>query len=160
MDRPGMTALLADLRAGVITQVVVWRLDRLGRTAKGLLQFFEEELAPRKVGFLSLRDAVDLSTPSGRLMLTILAAVAQFETEVRSERQRAGIETAKANNGGRCPWGGRAKGTRVKVSAEKETAVKAMYEAKTPVSEIARVIGLGRQTVYRVLGRWERRATA
>lgn len=160
MDRPGMTALLTDIRAGVITQVVVWRLDRLGRTAKGLLQFFEEELAPRKVGFVSLRDAVDLSTPSGRLMLTILAAVAQFETEVRSERQRAGIEAARAKNDGRCHWGGRRKGTRVKVSAEKEAAVKAMYEADKPIAEIARVVGLGRQSVYRVLGLWQRPATA
>ena len=106
---------------------------------------------------MSLRDAVDLSTPSGRLMLTVLAAVAQFETEVRGERQRAGIEAAKVANGGSCPWGGRAKGTKVRATAEKEAAIKAMSEAGTTVAEIARVVGLGRQTVYRVLGRWERR---
>ena len=50
MARPGMDRLLADLRAGAVTQVVVWRLDRLGRTAKGLLQLFEEELAPARWG--------------------------------------------------------------------------------------------------------------
>lgn len=91
-------------------------------------------------------------------MLTILAAVAQFETEVRGERQRAGIEVVRAKSGGKCPWGGRSKGTRVKVTAEKESAVKAMVEAGKPVAEVARVVGLCRQTVYRVLGRWERKA--
>lgn len=97
-----------------------------------------------------------LFTTSGRLRPTVFAAVAQFETEVRGERQRAGIEAAKVANGGSCPWGGRARGTKVRATAE-EAAIKAMSEAGTPVAEIARVVGLGRQTVYRVLGRWERR---
>ena len=90
LERPGLEKLLSDVRAGKVKKVVVWRLDRLGRTAKGLHEFFEELLSLR-VGFLSLRDSLDLSTPAGRLMAGVLASVAQYETEVRRERQLAGI---------------------------------------------------------------------
>lgn len=151
MDRPGMDCLLADVRAGVVKKVVVWRLDRLGRTAKGLLDFFDE-LDRHHVALVSLRDAIDSTTPSGRLMRTVLAAVAEFETEVRSERQRAGIAAAKAAHGGKAPWGGRKKGTRIAVTVEKETAIRTMSAQQTPISEIARVVGVSRPTVYKVLG--------
>ena len=156
MERPGMERLLRDIRLGKITKVVVWRLDRLGRTAKGLLDLFAE-LQARNCGFVSLRDAIDLGTPSGRLLLVVLAGVAQFETEVRSERQRAGIEAVKARNGGKCPWGGRKIGTRVTVTEEKERAVKTMSADGKSVAEISRVVGVTRQTVYRVLGQWTRK---
>jgi DNA invertase Pin-like site-specific DNA recombinase len=98
---------------------VVWRLDRLGRTVSGLARLFEE-LQARKVGLVSLRDGLDLHTAAGRLMAHVLASVAAYELEVKSERQRAGIEAARAENGGRCPWGGRKPGTRVKVTEEVE----------------------------------------
>jgi DNA invertase Pin-like site-specific DNA recombinase len=156
MDRPGMQRLLADIRTGKVTKVVVWRLDRLGRTAKGLLELMDE-LTAVGCGFLSLKDAIDLSTASGRLLLTVLAGVAQFETEVRSERQRAGIEAAR--EAGKT-WGGRKAGTRVTVTEEKEEAVKAMHGANKPIAEIARVTGLSRQTCYKVLGLWSRKAEA
>jgi len=64
LDRPAMTRLLADIRAGRIKSVVVWRLDRLGRTAKGLTALFDE-LVALKVNFVSLKDGIDLSTPAG-----------------------------------------------------------------------------------------------
>ncbi len=157
MARPGFDKLLRDIRAGKVKKVVVWRLDRLGRTARGLLQFFEDELQPRRVGFVSLKDSIDLSTAAGRMMVGVLASVAQFEAEVRSERQRAGIEAAKEAHGGKVPWGGRVKGSRSKRVAEKEQAVKDMAEAEKPVSDIARVTGLTRQTIYRILGKWDRK---
>ena len=157
MDRPGMDRLVADIRTGAVKRVVVWRLDRLGRTAKGLLDLFDE-LDRAGVALVSLKDSLDTATPAGRLMRTILAAVAQFETEVRSERQRAGIDAAKAKNGGKAGWGGRKPGTRITVTPEKEAAVKAMFAAGKGVTEVSRVVGLSRQTCYRVAGRWTRKA--
>lgn len=156
MERPGMTRLLADIRSGKVTRVVCWRLDRLGRTARGLHDLIGE-LVERKVGFVSLREGVDLGTPAGRMMVGVLASIAQFETEVRSERQRAGIEAAKEANGGKVPWGGRRPGVRVKLTQEKEAHIKAMFKDGKTVAEIARVTELGRQTVYRCLNLWQRK---
>jgi DNA invertase Pin-like site-specific DNA recombinase len=112
-----------------------------------------EELLSLKVGFLSLRDSLDLSTPAGRLMAGVLASVAQYETEVRRERQLAGIAKVREQHGGRCPWGGRKKGTRVRVTEEKEAAILAMHREKKRVSTIARTVGVTRKTVYAVLKR-------
>jgi DNA invertase Pin-like site-specific DNA recombinase len=66
------------------------RIDRLGRTAWGLLEL-RDELVERRIGFLSLREGLDLETPSGRLLWGIVSSFAQYETEVRFERQRLGI---------------------------------------------------------------------
>jgi DNA invertase Pin-like site-specific DNA recombinase len=81
MARPGWAKLEADLRACKVSAVVCWRLDRLGRTAKGLTSLFQE-LQDRKIGLVSIREGLDLSTPAGRLMAHVLASVAQYETEV------------------------------------------------------------------------------
>ena len=72
----------------------VWRLDQLGRTAKGLLTLLEE-LQVLGVGLVSLREGFDLPTPAGQLMAGVLASVAAYETEVRKELQLAGIAKAK-----------------------------------------------------------------
>ena len=95
MERPGLERLLADVRSGKVTKVCVWSLDRLGRTVKGLLTLLDE-LQSLNVGFVSLREGFDLSTPAGRLMAGVLASVAAYETEVRKERQLAGIAKAQA----------------------------------------------------------------
>ena len=88
MSRPGMDKLLDDLRAGKVERIVVWRLDRLGRTTRGLCQLFEE-LAERKVDLVSLKDGFSLASPAGRLHARILASVAEYETEVRAGRVAA-----------------------------------------------------------------------
>lgn len=152
LERPGLEKLLADVRGGKVRKLVVWRLDRLGRTARGLHELFEELLS-RRVGFLSLRDSLDLSTAAGRLMAGVLASVAQYETEVRRERQFAGIAKVREQNGGRCPWGGRKRGTRVKVTEEKEEAILAMLRENRRISSISRMVGVTRKTVYAVLAR-------
>lgn len=72
MDRPGFRQLVKDMEMGDVDTLVVWRLDRLGRTAKGLINLFDD-LVRRKVNLISLRDELDLVTPSGRLMANILA---------------------------------------------------------------------------------------
>lgn len=149
MDRPGLDKLLADARSGRITKVIVWRLDRLGRTARGLLELLDE-LQRLGVGFVSLREGIDLATPAGRLMLVVLAGVSQYETEVRKERQIAGIEKAKAEGK---TWGGRKVGTRVKLTEEKEALIRQLHGQDTPIAAIARMVGLTRKTVYMALER-------
>jgi DNA invertase Pin-like site-specific DNA recombinase len=152
LERPGWSRLWADVLAGKVQRIVVWRLDRLGRTVSGLARLFEE-LQQRKVGLVSLRDGLDLNTAAGRLMAHVLASVAAYELEVRTERQRAGIEAARAEHGGRCPWGGRKTGTRVKVTEEVERVIRERSAAGDSIASIARVCGLSRVTVYAVLNR-------
>lgn len=149
MERPGLDKLLADVRSGKVSKVCVWRLDRLGRTAKGLLTLLDE-LQVLGIGFVSLREGFDLSTPAGRLMAGVLASVAAYETEVRKERQLAGIAKAKAEGKS---WGGRKAGTRVKVTEEKETVIRQLHDKGYSIASIARTVGLTRKTIYRALGR-------
>src|SRR5262245_4423822 len=151
MTRPELDKLLADARAGKISRVVVWRLDRLGRTAKGLLELLDE-LQRLNVGFVSLREGIDLATPAGRLMLVVLAGVSQYETEVRKERQLAGI--ARAKESGKT-WGGRKPGTRVRLTEEKEALILQLHAEGKPVAAIARMVHLTRRTVYKALARQE-----
>jgi len=120
LERPGMEKLLDDLRAGLVEQIAVWRLDRLGRTTKGLCQLFDE-LTERRVDLVSLKDGFSLAAPAGRLQARILASVAEFETEIRAERVAAGQAVAR-KKGKR--WGGSKKGWRWKVSDEQVAAVK------------------------------------
>jgi len=147
MDRPGLERLLADVRQGKVNKVVCWRLDRLGRTAKGLLTLLDE-LQALGVGFVSLREGFDLNTPAGRLMAGVLASVAAYETEVRKERQLAGIAKAKAEGK---TWGGRRPGTRIKLTEEKEALIGQLHAEGKPVAAIARMVGLTRKTVYKAI---------
>jgi DNA invertase Pin-like site-specific DNA recombinase len=147
MDRPGWRALESDIATGKVSAVVCWRIDRLGRTAKGLTSLFSD-LQERKVNLVSLKDGLDLSTPVGRLMANVLASVAQFETEVRAERILAGQAAARAAGK---TWGGGKPGRRVRLSVEKETAIRQLHEQGKSISEISRVVGLSRPTIYRVL---------
>jgi DNA invertase Pin-like site-specific DNA recombinase len=109
-----------------------------------------EELQILGIGFVSLREGFDLSTPAGRLMAGVLASVAAYETEVRKERQLAGIAKAKAEGKS---WGGRKAGTRVKVTEEKETVIRQLHDKGYSIASIARTVGLTRKTIYRALGR-------
>lgn len=147
MDRPAMGRLLEDVASGVVTRIVVWRLDRLGRTAAGLTSLFDD-LVRRGVGLFSLKDSLDLETPAGRLMANVLASVASYETEVRRERQTAGIAAARENG---VTWGGSKKGRKIKVTPQQEKTVKLLKAQGTGISDIARSVGLSRPTVYGLL---------
>lgn len=147
MERPGLERLLVDVRCGRVSKVIVWRLDRLGRTAKGLLSLFDE-FQQLGIGFVSMREGFDLSTPAGRLMAGVLASVAAYETEVRKERQLAGITRAKLDGKS---WGGRKPGTRIRLTREKERLVRQLHADRTPKAAIARMVGLSRKTVIKVL---------
>jgi DNA invertase Pin-like site-specific DNA recombinase len=151
MDRPAWNKLQAAIDVSDVASVIVWRLDRLGRTARGLTSLFAD-LQARDIGLISLREGLDLGTPAGRLMSHVLASVAQYETEVRSERQAAGIAAARAA-GKR--WGGRQPGTVTAAVAEKQAAIRTLHKAGESVSAIARATGLSRPTIYAVIrGEW------
>jgi DNA invertase Pin-like site-specific DNA recombinase len=147
MDRPGFSKLLAAIRAGEVKSVIVWRLDRLGRTASGLAALFAE-FNTRKVNLVSLKDGLDLSTPAGRLMGHVLASVAEYETEIRAERVLAGLEVAR-ERGVRL---GRPAGvhTPVSVTPEQVKQVKRLTAEGQGVTAISRAAGLSRPTVYRI----------
>jgi DNA invertase Pin-like site-specific DNA recombinase len=147
MTRPGFSRVEREIAAGAVSSVCVWRIDRLGRTAKGLTALFDD-LYQRKVNLISLRDGLDLSTPAGRLMANVLASVASYETEVRSERQMAGIAAAK-KRGVRF---GRPRGTRrSRIAPDKRQAVIEHKAAGWKIARIARAVGLSRQSIYAVL---------
>lgn len=147
MERPGWKRLEADMIAGNVSKIVVWRLDRLGRTAAGLTTLFED-IQRRSVGFESLRDKVDLATAAGRLMANVLASVAAYENEVRSERIIAGQAAARATGK---TWGGSEKGRRVKVTDEQVTTIQRMHEEDATKAAMARATGLSRPTIYALL---------
>ncbi len=147
MDRPGWQKLEAAIRRGDVRRLIVWRLDRLGRTARGLTALLEE-LQRRNVILVSLREGLDLSTPAGRLMAHVLASMAQYETEVRGERVRAGQAAARAQ--GKI-WGGSEKGRRVKVTDLHAETIRRLKAEGVAVAAIARTVGLSRPTVYSVL---------
>ena len=147
MNRPGMDKLMEAFRSGKICRIVVWRLDRLGRTTRGLCQLFDE-LRERNVDLVSLKDGFSLESPAGRLHARILASVAEYENEVRRERVLAGQDVARKKGK---KWGGSEKGWRWKVTDDQVTAIHEMRAVGKPIAQIARVTALSRPTIYRVL---------
>lgn len=109
LERPAMQRLIADVKAGQISHVLVYKLDRLSRSQKDTLHLIEDILNPNDVSFVSLNESMDTGTPMGRLMLGILSAFAQLERENIRERTRMGMkERVKAGywmGGGKVPFG-------------------------------------------------------
>jgi putative DNA-invertase from lambdoid prophage Rac len=140
--RPKRDQLMQAARKREIDAVIVWRLDRWGRSLADLVVTLKE-LSELGVGFVSLSEAVDLTTASGRAMVGMLAVFAQFENEIRSERVRAGI--AEARLAGR-PLG------RPKTVGLKAIQIKQLFARGLSKSEIARQLGIGRTSVRRLLG--------
>ena len=148
MNRPGMRKLEQDIAAGKIGQVLVWRIDRLGRTARELLAFLEE-LDGRGVEFLSLRDGIrGAGSATGRLLRTILAGFAEYEREVISERIRAGQEQARSDGK---TWGGRKPGERTTLTPEKLRAIRNLLDDGMKKTAIARQLGISRASLYRAI---------
>jgi DNA invertase Pin-like site-specific DNA recombinase len=140
-DRPGRESLLKAARRREIDVVVVWRLDRWGRSVADLMATLRE-LTELGVGFVSLTEALDLTTPSGRAMAGMLAIFAEFEREILRERVRAGI--AQARREGR-PHG------RPRTASLKADEVLRLKADRVSHSEIARRLGIGRTSVRRIL---------
>ena len=121
---------------------MVWRLDRLGRSLRHLVETVNA-LADRRVAFASLHEGIDTTTSTGRLVFHIFAALAEFERELIAERAAVGRTAARA----RGRLGGPAK-----LSPEQTRLARARYKAQdVTVAEIARALGVGRGTIYRAL---------
>ena len=142
-DRPELAKCLADLRTGDV--LIVWRLDRLGRNLKHLVETVET-LKERGVGFVSIQDQHDTTTANGRLVFGIFASLAAFERDLIAERTKAGLEAARAR--------GRNGGRPSKLTAKQVDTLIAMYDSKQhTVKDIAATFGISRQVVYDYLNK-------
>jgi DNA invertase Pin-like site-specific DNA recombinase len=140
--RQGLDSCLKALRKG--DTLVVWKLDRLGRNLKHLVNTVHD-LSSKGIGFNVLTGQganIDTSTPQGKLVFGIFAALAEFERDLISERTKAGLDAARAR--------GRNGGAPYKMTAMKlQLAQTAMEKSETNVSELCRELGITRQTLYR-----------
>jgi len=140
-SRPALDELLAQLRPG--DTIVVWRLDRLGRSLRHLIELVAI-LEERSVGLRSLTESIDTTTPGGKLIFHVFAALAEFERELIRERTHAGLAAARAR--------GRVGGRPSVWTAEKRAIALSMYESREhDVSTIARILGVSRASLYRAL---------
>jgi DNA invertase Pin-like site-specific DNA recombinase len=140
-ERPELIAALAYVRAG--DAIVVWKLDRLARSMKQLIETVEG-LEAKAIGFRSLTESIDTTTAGGKLVFHIFGALAEFERGIIRERTRAGLDAAAARGrkGGRPP----------KLSAEDLKAAKALLaDSSISVDDVARRLGVSPATLYRHL---------
>jgi putative DNA-invertase from lambdoid prophage Rac len=140
-QREAREKLLDAARRGEIDIVVVWRLDRWGRSVTDLLATLQE-LEHLGVGFVSLTEALDLTTPSGRAMAGLLAVFAEFEREILRQRVRAGLADAKRN--------GQRLGRPMTAGLQADK-VRKLHRAGVSKAEIARRLRIGRTSVRRIL---------
>ena len=131
--RPGLDQALAELDEG--DTLVVWRLDRLGRSLPHLVATIDN-LTHRGVNLKSLHEAIDTTTPTGRLMVHLIASLAEFERELTIERTIAGLEAA--NLGRPTVW-----------TPQRAEAATALLAAGATVTQVAQALGVSRATIYR-----------
>jgi DNA invertase Pin-like site-specific DNA recombinase len=141
-ERPGLETTLKALRKGDV--LIVWKLDRLGRSLHHLVNTIHN-LTVRGIGFKVLTGhgaSIDTTTPAGKLVFGIFAALAEFERELISERTKAGLASARAR--------GRKGGAPYKMTPAKlRIAMAAMGRPETKVGELCQELGITRQTLYR-----------
>lgn len=138
--RPVLEACLTSLKAG--DTLIVWKFDRLGRTAFHLTRLIQE-LTERGIFFVSLTQGFDTSTPSGKFMSTVMAGAAEYERDVLIERINAGIQAAKAR-GIHC-------GRTRKLTQKQVELLKKLYESGQPVRTLATEFHISIPNVYRSL---------
>ncbi|RJF90235.1 recombinase family protein [Sphingomonas cavernae] len=136
--RPGLEKMKEQLRAG--DTLVIWRLDRLGRSLRdliGWMTYLEEE----KVGLLSLHEAIDTTTTSGKLTFHLFGALAEFERNLIRERTQAGLAAARSRgkNGSRPPALDKDK---------RDLAVRLYHENTMPIAKICSMLGISKPTLY------------
>jgi DNA invertase Pin-like site-specific DNA recombinase len=137
-DRPGLAKAMELLREG--DTLVVWKLDRLGRSVKQLVDLVGE-LHKQGVQFKSLTDAIDTSTPSGRFFFHVMASLAEMERELIIERTRAGLDVARqlGRKGGRKP----------KMTESKIESARKLLASGMPAKDVAKNLGVSVPTLYR-----------
>ena len=137
-DRPGLAKALEMLREG--DALVVWKLDRLGRSVKQLVDLIGE-LRQQGVQFKSVTDAIDTGTPSGRFFFHVMASLSEMERELIVERTRAGLEVARqlGRKGGRKP----------KMTGSKIASARKLLASGVPPKDVASNLGVSIPTLYR-----------
>jgi len=143
-ERPILTKLLDEVRPGDI--VVVWKLDRLGRSLKHLVETVNL-LLQQDVGIKSLNDPIDTTTPQGRLVFNLFASLAEFERDVIRERTQAGLSAARA----RGRTGGRPKGLPQQAQSTACAAETLYREGKLSAQQIAEHLHISKSTLYAYL---------
>lgn len=141
-DRPALKEALEFARSGDV--LVVWRLDRLARSVPHLIEI-AQTLNERGIGFHSLSEAIDATTTGGRLVFGVLGAIAQFERDLLRERTAAGLAAARTR--------GRVGGRPLLLTGEKLSAARRLLSSGLPVKEVAGVVGVSAQTLYRHLAK-------
>lgn len=138
-ERPRLAEALSHLRPG--DTLVVWKLDRLGRSLKHLVETVAE-LEKRGVGFRSLQEQIDTTSPTGKLIFHVFCALAEFERDLTRQRTAAALAAARARGrkGGRPP----------KLDAKKQAQALSLYRDKTnSVTDICKTLKISRTTFYR-----------
>jgi DNA invertase Pin-like site-specific DNA recombinase len=139
-ERKGLEEALSYIRAG--DTLVVWRLDRLGRSLSDLIATMTM-LEGRKIGFKSLTEHIDTTTSGGKLIFHIFGALAEFERNLIRERTQAGLTAARA----RGKRGGRPRA----LTARQLGIARELYEKRHPIAEICRTLRISKATLYRAL---------
>ena len=142
-DRAGLDNAFAHLRTG--DMLVVWKLDRLGRSLQHLIQTIKS-LQEKKIGFQSLQESIDTTTSGGKLIFHIFSALAEFERDVIRERTHAGLQAARAR--------GRLGGRPSLLMPKQINRLKKLYDArKNTVEEICRIFKISRPTFYNYINK-------
>ena len=140
-ERPGLEKIMSFIRKG--DTLVVWKLDRLGRSLKHLIQVMNQ-LEERGIYFKSVQESLDTSTPGGKLIFHVFGALAEFERDIIRERTMAGLAAARAR--------GRKGGRPRKLSKKQvEMAKKLISDPTIPIADICKTLGISKATLYRYL---------
>jgi len=140
-DRPQLQKMLEQLREGDV--VIVWKLDRLSRSLRDLLTFIEK-LSELSVGFKSLTEHIDTTTPAGIMLTQMLGSFAEFERAMIRERTKAGLDLAREQ--------GRRGGRKPTLSASQIQAIHTMVTSgQVSAAEAARLFHVHRSTIGRIL---------
>jgi DNA invertase Pin-like site-specific DNA recombinase len=141
IERPGLSGALDYMREG--DTLVIYKLDRLGRTLKGLIQMINE-LGDKKMGLKSLSESIDTTTANGKLIFHIFGAISEFERDIIRERTRAGLGAARAR--------GRVGGRPTKMTPEKTKMAKQLHaDTSLEIKDIVKTLGVSRAVFYRML---------
>ena len=136
--RPGLAAAIKALRAGDV--LVVWKLDRLGRNLEELI-LTVQRIEQKGANLRCLTQAIDTTTPGGRLIFHIMGAMSQFERELNRERTMAGLAAARVR--------GRIGGRKTVLDEAKQAQAREMLAAGMPISKVAKRLKLGKSTLYK-----------